>query len=196
MLPERWCLPSYLCISSSNSTKSIAYSGATLGTRSTECTPPPRLVESGVAVYSSHNFELRGWSSASQDDLPPLRFSFCSPPAWVARCSPLQMCETFCQGEGGDMFGLQFGRQCFCGDSRDTDIERHGMTECNTVCSGDETVTCGGRELPPERTRVDHGVRICCVPCCLVRRRPCAFSSCRAVPLRTIPTKCWHFRSL
>lgn len=58
----------------------------------------------------------------------------------------MQVCETFCRGEGADMFGLQLGRQCFCGDSRDSDVEKHGRTECNTACSGDDTVTCGGRE--------------------------------------------------
>lgn len=54
------------------------------------------------------------------------------------------MCEAFCRSVGGDLFGLQYGRECFCGDSRDTDLEKNGRTECSTVCVGDDTATCGG----------------------------------------------------
>lgn len=58
-----------------------------------------------------------------------------------------QVCEGMCRDAGGDMYGLQYGSECFCGDSRDTDIERHGRTECDMLCSGDDSVTCGGREF-------------------------------------------------
>lgn len=62
-----------------------------------------------------------------------------------------QMCEGMCRDAGGDTFGVQYGRQCFCGDSRDTDIEKHGRTmECDMPCSGDASVTCGGRECTPD----------------------------------------------
>lgn len=80
------------------------------------------------------------------------------------------MCAAFCSDVGGDMFGVQFARQCFCGDSRDTDVERHGRTECDMPCSGDDSVTCGGREYTRMRIcghfilqlfRVATNVRMC-----------------------------------
>eukprot|EP00752_Nemacystus_decipiens_P008422 g7528.t1 len=55
------------------------------------------------------------------------------------------MCEGLCRNAGGDMFGVQYGQECFCGDSRDTDIEKHGRNECDMPCSGDASVTCGGK---------------------------------------------------
>ncbi|CAM9927960.1 unnamed protein product, partial [Ectocarpus sp. 4 AP-2014] len=54
------------------------------------------------------------------------------------------MCEDFCRSSGADMFGVEFGRQCFCGDSRDTDLATYGTTDCDHPCAGDASVTCGG----------------------------------------------------
>ncbi|CBJ29140.1 conserved unknown protein [Ectocarpus siliculosus] len=54
------------------------------------------------------------------------------------------MCEDFCRSAGADIFGLEFGHQCFCGDSRDTDLARYGTTDCHQPCAGDDSVTCGG----------------------------------------------------
>ncbi|CAM9749520.1 unnamed protein product [Ectocarpus fasciculatus] len=54
------------------------------------------------------------------------------------------VCEDFCRSSGADIFGVEFGRQCFCGDSRDTDLERYGTTDCDMPCAGDDSLTCGG----------------------------------------------------
>ncbi|CAB1115398.1 unnamed protein product [Ectocarpus sp. CCAP 1310/34] len=54
------------------------------------------------------------------------------------------MCEDFCRSSGADIFGVEFGHQCFCGDSRDTDLARYGTTVCDHPCAGDDSVTCGG----------------------------------------------------
>ncbi|CAN0005800.1 unnamed protein product, partial [Ectocarpus sp. 4 AP-2014] len=54
------------------------------------------------------------------------------------------MCEDFCRSSGADMFGVEFGHQCFCGDSRDTDLATYGTTDCDIPCAGDASVTCGG----------------------------------------------------
>ena len=40
--------------------------------------------------------------------------------------------------------GLQWGIECFCGDSKD-DYDRHGKaTTCDTKCKGDPEYACGG----------------------------------------------------
>lgn len=51
-----------------------------------------------------------------------------------------------CSAIGGDTFGLQNGYECWCGDSRDDEVGSYGRTDCDMPCSGDATVTCGGRE--------------------------------------------------
>lgn len=53
-----------------------------------------------------------------------------------------------CRNVGADMFGVQFGRECMCGDSRDIDLLAHVESVCNYPCTGDASISCGGRKLP------------------------------------------------
>lgn len=51
-----------------------------------------------------------------------------------------------CRNVGADMFGLEYGRQCMCGDSRDVELSEYEGS-CGTPCTGDASVTCGGCEI-------------------------------------------------
>jgi WSC domain-containing protein len=52
-----------------------------------------------------------------------------------------QKCVEFCRGQGQFFAGLQYGDQCFCGNTCD----HYGpATNCNIPCSYDPGETCGG----------------------------------------------------
>ncbi|CAN0199427.1 unnamed protein product [Ectocarpus sp. 12 AP-2014] len=53
-----------------------------------------------------------------------------------------EMCEEECTGN--TYFGMQYGRECFCGGSS-TDLLEHGESSaCNYECPGDSDQVCGG----------------------------------------------------
>ncbi|CAN0347709.1 unnamed protein product [Ectocarpus sp. 6 AP-2014] len=53
-----------------------------------------------------------------------------------------EMCEAECTGS--TYFGMQYGRECFCGGSS-TDLVQHGeSTACDYECPGDSDQWCGG----------------------------------------------------
>ncbi|KAF2816733.1 WSC domain-containing protein 2, partial [Mytilinidion resinicola] len=41
-------------------------------------------------------------------------------------------------------FGVEFGGECYCGNSRDPSSTRAGISECNVACSGNTDEYCGG----------------------------------------------------
>eukprot|EP01064_Diplonema_japonicum_P030265 TRINITY_DN50_c0_g1_i5.p1 TRINITY_DN50_c0_g1~~TRINITY_DN50_c0_g1_i5.p1 ORF type:complete len:706 (+),score=119.02 TRINITY_DN50_c0_g1_i5:55-2172(+) len=52
-------------------------------------------------------------------------------------------CTRTCQHNGYKYAGLQYGKQCWCGDDLSTST-RTVMSQCDDPCSGDSTQTCGG----------------------------------------------------
>ncbi|CAM9198809.1 unnamed protein product [Ectocarpus sp. 8 AP-2014] len=53
-----------------------------------------------------------------------------------------EMCEAECTGNTS--FGMQYGRECFCGGSS-TNLLQHGeSTSCDYECPGDSDQVCGG----------------------------------------------------
>ncbi|CAN0208124.1 unnamed protein product, partial [Laminaria digitata] len=56
---------------------------------------------------------------------------------------PFQKCAKKCKGD--KFFATQYGRQCWCGDSKTTDFDKHGKAECNQTCSGKDGEICGGK---------------------------------------------------
>eukprot|EP00752_Nemacystus_decipiens_P012472 g11046.t1 len=54
-------------------------------------------------------------------------------------------CEASC-GSGYAYFGVQYGRECFCGRQGE-EYNKHGESAggCNMDCTGDRSTTCGGR---------------------------------------------------
>src|SRR5690606_20344769 len=56
-------------------------------------------------------------------------------------------CLTQCQRFGFTAAGLEYGRECFCGDLNDVTAAGAGLVseaECNIACSGDSEYLCGG----------------------------------------------------
>ena len=52
-------------------------------------------------------------------------------------------CQTFCFSSGYQYAGVEFSRECWCGNQRPED-ERPGE-ECAMACTGDKTQICGDR---------------------------------------------------
>ena len=40
--------------------------------------------------------------------------------------------------------GVEFGRECWCGNSYSSDLPELSDQHCNMPCSGDASKTCGG----------------------------------------------------
>ncbi|KAF2088050.1 copper radical oxidase [Saccharata proteae CBS 121410] len=56
-------------------------------------------------------------------------------------------CLSQCSEYGYPAGGMEYGRECYCGDPSDTDAagcEPAPESECSTVCTGDEHYLCGG----------------------------------------------------
>lgn len=56
----------------------------------------------------------------------------------------VELCDTVCSGLS--YYGLQYGKECWCGGAS-TDYDKHsGLPNCNFACGGDSSQTCGGRD--------------------------------------------------
>lgn len=61
-------------------------------------------------------------------------------PDLLATCP--QYCANYCKN--WPYYGLQYGKECWCGDHH-SDIDKYGTsTACTYECSGDSSQTCGG----------------------------------------------------
>ncbi|CAM9203087.1 unnamed protein product [Ectocarpus sp. 8 AP-2014] len=54
-----------------------------------------------------------------------------------------EWCMDFCSEFNAKYFAVQWGRECFCGTA-DEDYDRYGTATCDTPCSGDPSLICGG----------------------------------------------------
>lgn len=50
-------------------------------------------------------------------------------------------CATFCKNY--QLFGLEYGRECYCGNALDASSTIAGLSDCNMKCSGNSQQTCG-----------------------------------------------------
>ncbi|KAI0754011.1 hypothetical protein C8Q80DRAFT_1093669 [Daedaleopsis nitida] len=54
-------------------------------------------------------------------------------------------CLATCASKGFSMGGLEFGRECYCGNSiQNKQGSPLATSQCNMICAGDKTQTCGG----------------------------------------------------
>lgn len=53
-------------------------------------------------------------------------------------------CETHCTGLGFTIWGVEYGGECYCGNSLAQGSFPAFSTDCNMVCPGDPTGVCGG----------------------------------------------------
>ena len=54
----------------------------------------------------------------------------------------MRRCRT--EGEGFAYAGVQFGRECFCGNNPPPPDKIVDKSQCDTKCSGDQDLICGG----------------------------------------------------
>ncbi|CAM9098334.1 unnamed protein product [Scytosiphon promiscuus] len=79
-----------------------------------------------LGCYADHRFERAlSWKLTTSNDMT------------------YQWCMDFCSGFDSKYFGLQWGRECFCGAS-DENYDRYGTATCDMPCAGDPSLTCGG----------------------------------------------------
>ncbi|XXG94458.1 FKBP12-associated protein [Hypoxylon texense] len=55
----------------------------------------------------------------------------------------LDTCQTFCSGKGTAYFGVEYARECYCGNKFETGSVQAPATDCNMLCAGDQTEYCG-----------------------------------------------------
>ena len=53
-------------------------------------------------------------------------------------------CKSECNKLGYSLAGVQFGKQCFCGNNVASRAKIAPSNDCNMTCPGDGTVFCGG----------------------------------------------------
>lgn len=64
----------------------------------------------------------------------------------VRRFSSISLAQQACRAacSGSPRFGLQWGRECWCG-AEDEDYTKHGAsTDCHRPCEGNPLYACGG----------------------------------------------------
>jgi len=55
----------------------------------------------------------------------------------------VESCQAFCNTNNYGLAGLEFGKECFCGNALQT-YSAIGYTGCNMACSGNASEICGG----------------------------------------------------
>ncbi|KAK0704571.1 WSC domain-containing protein [Lasiosphaeris hirsuta] len=53
-------------------------------------------------------------------------------------------CETFCYRQGFSLYGLEYGSECYCGNSLSAGSFQSFATDCTSPCAGSPAETCGG----------------------------------------------------
>ena len=67
-----------------------------------------------------------GGASSHQDDMTPSK------------------CISFCESGGYSFAGVEYARECFCGQNLKVKSVKKDDKECNMACMGDGNVKCGG----------------------------------------------------
>jgi len=53
-------------------------------------------------------------------------------------------CEARCKTAGFQYYGVEYGRECYCGNSLDISAGKAPEGDCNMPCAGSSTEKCGG----------------------------------------------------
>ena len=54
-----------------------------------------------------------------------------------------EFCINACKEKGFKFAGVEWGKQCFCGNTEPAVDKKVPGTECNMVCPGDSSILCG-----------------------------------------------------
>ncbi|KAI0378836.1 putative glyoxal oxidase [Hypomontagnella monticulosa] len=55
----------------------------------------------------------------------------------------LGSCQAFCDGKGTSYFGVEYARECYCGNKFETGSKAAPASDCNMLCAGDQFEYCG-----------------------------------------------------
>jgi hypothetical protein len=80
----------------------------------------------------------------------------------------LEDCIPYCSRKGYEFAGLEFGRECYCDWRIHNNPPRTTLDECNSPCTGENNIVCGGpnrvqifyrdpRFLPPTISPIENG---------------------------------------
>ncbi|WVQ77852.1 hypothetical protein IAR50_007549 [Cryptococcus sp. DSM 104548] len=64
--------------------------------------------------------------------------------SYAADDMTLNMCLTYCENLGWQYAGIEYGRECYCGDYLANGASLDLTATCNVPCGGDSTEICGG----------------------------------------------------
>nr|XP_019007470.1 uncharacterized protein I206_07728 [Kwoniella pini CBS 10737]OCF46251.1 hypothetical protein I206_07728 [Kwoniella pini CBS 10737] len=65
--------------------------------------------------------------------------------SWADDSMTIYKCLNYCSNQGFQYGGVEFGRECYCGDSLVNGASLSlPSTNCNKACGGDSSRTCGG----------------------------------------------------
>jgi hypothetical protein len=57
----------------------------------------------------------------------------------------LEQCGAYCTGKGFSMFGVEYGRECYCGNQFSNGASASTLSgQCNMPCAGNSAEVCGG----------------------------------------------------
>lgn len=132
---------------------------------STPTTSVPSTPTSSAGAASS-SFSSSSSSSSSSSPTPstssiPLNYQGCfTEPSSARALLPAELknddmtvesCATFCNPY--QFFGLEYGRECYCGNQLNANSGSTSASDCNMPCKGDSTQTCGsGQRLSLYKT--------------------------------------------
>jgi hypothetical protein len=114
---------------STSLTTSVSTTISTSTTIKTSTIPAP--LSTGLAYYTYLDCHTDSVNSRTLTSISEVSYSM-----------TLETCALFCGGYR--FFGLEFGRECFCGNSLADGSTTATDGRCNMACLGDSTKVCGG----------------------------------------------------
>jgi hypothetical protein len=98
------------------------------------CTPGPPPVACSCSTATFQGCFFDDPSNRTFPFVPQL------PPGITPDQMTIEVCQAACSGDGYEYFGLEFARECYCGQSLPTVTS----DQCNMACTGDSSEICGG----------------------------------------------------
>ncbi|KAH8808680.1 glycosyl hydrolase catalytic core-domain-containing protein [Xylogone sp. PMI_703] len=103
---------------------------------------------SSLAVKRSPVEARATWTSLGcyTDNVGARSLSFGASVTGGANAMTVELCEQTCQGQGYTLAGLEYGGECYCGNSFQNGggPAPDGNAGCNMKCNGNAAETCGG----------------------------------------------------
>lgn len=63
---------------------------------------------------------------------------------WDSKCATSDLCRAGCDVEGYGLAAVEYGQECWCGNTINDHASPVSEDKCDSPCSGDANQTCGG----------------------------------------------------